>query len=137
MDDHPHMVIPAHNPNIFDKGFSKVYYLNTTATTPNTIKLFFIVSCGSPLLSRLPVVPRIIPTRNKCLTATVPFRWVHLAREAPSVRIGFFGVRNIESMGEFCSIRRTITSSMSCCMHSVEGECYEIDMQRICLVNAS
>ena len=63
----------------------------------------------------------------------MPFRRVHSARKAPSVRIGFFGVRDIEGMEEFLSVcstliyvlflRKTImTSSMNCCMHRVEGE---------------
>ena len=38
----------------------------------------------------------------------VLFRRVHLTREAPSVRIKLFGVRDIEGMGEFFSVRSTL-----------------------------
>ena len=35
----------------------------------------------------------------------MPFRRAHLAQEAPSVRIGFFGVRNIEGIGKLFFVR--------------------------------
>ena len=41
----------------------------------------------------------------------VPFRWAHSGREAPSVRIRFFGVRGIEGMGEFLHVRSTLVCS--------------------------
>ena len=68
-----------------------------------------------------------------------------LALVAPGMRIGFFGVYDMEGMGEFISLcstlayflRKTIMYSIISCMYRVEGECQEIDTQYLCLVNAS
>ena len=71
------------------------------------------------------------PLRRQSRTGLPFLVGIRLAREAPSVRIGLFGVHDIEGMGEpfvlfvilwRIFLPRTIISTINSCIHPVEGE---------------